>query len=147
MLPKASARRARSLPVREAEEQVIEITRTRHDESSEPDADGMVEWAYSFELFVFEEGGQSLTFRRYLEIPGDAENASLLRRPSWKELAGHADFLAEALRHLCRVEGVTVFSTLDEHGYVPLEEAIVATPSLTAVERRRLLDAWDRRRA
>ena len=61
----------------------MNVAKEHHEERSERDERGMLEWEYVYDVYTFSEGTLELTFRQYAH---DALIATLLSPSSWAEL-------------------------------------------------------------
>ncbi|MBK7146468.1 MAG: hypothetical protein IPH76_15130 [Xanthomonadales bacterium] len=50
----------------------MRVDRTRHIDSSEPDASGMLDYYYEYDIYRFVEGAECLVARSYTDSPQEA---------------------------------------------------------------------------
>ncbi|MGH8446674.1 MAG: hypothetical protein ACREVL_15485 [Solimonas sp.] len=100
----------------------MKVETSHHIDASEPDADGMHEWHYEYELYRFSDGGVSLVARSYVEEPEQAHfiNADVggaARLITKRELT--QPLFVEALAYLRRA-GKTRIELLGVEGYTSI---------------------------
>jgi hypothetical protein len=100
----------------------MDVTKEHHEERSEPDERGMLEWEYVYDMYTFSEGEAELKFRRYVE---DAGTATLMSPSKWSQLVGYQRLLAAAARHLHTREGIVSIHAYHpvRGAYAPFEDA------------------------
>ena len=81
----------------------MQVSSTHHIDASEPDADGDYEYYYEYDIFVFTEGGLSLTARSYSDESSQAslmglEQAGKHRALEYKDLK--RPLVQQAVDHL-----------------------------------------------
>jgi hypothetical protein len=100
----------------------MKVETSHHLDASEPDADGMYEWHYEFDLYRFSDGGVTFVARSYVEEPEQAHfiNADVdgkARLITEHELA--QPLFVAALAYLREI-GKTRIELLGAKGYAPL---------------------------
>jgi hypothetical protein len=100
----------------------MKISKVHHEERSEPDERGKLEWEYVYDVYTFSDLDVELRFRRYSD---EATIATLMSPPSWSQLVGHQQLLGSAVRYLRGGEGIDlVHAYHPELGYPrPFDEA------------------------
>ncbi len=96
----------------------MRVDRSRHVDSSEPDASGMGDYHYEYDIYRFVEGIECLVARSYTDSPQEAHflawELGSLRRPLQRsDFAKPVVFAAEAF---LRSEGKIELNWLDEQG-------------------------------
>ncbi|MBK6726372.1 MAG: hypothetical protein IPG63_03790 [Xanthomonadales bacterium] len=96
----------------------MRVDRTRHIDSSEPDASGMLDYYYEYDIYRFVEGAECLVARSYTDSPQEAhflrwELGSQQRSLQRSDFARPVAFAAEAF---LRSEGKIELKWLGEQG-------------------------------
>ena len=100
----------------------MEVIKTHHVDASEPDANGLHDYYYEYDLYAFSEGDLSYVARRYCDEPGQARFLNKRTGQDWRLLEA-SDFntamFAEATACL-RQEGAKQIQVLGKQGYFPV---------------------------
>jgi hypothetical protein len=89
----------------------VNVSKEHHEDRSEPDDAGLVDWVYTYNSYTFCDSDMTLRFCQYADEPGVAT----FRYPiNWSQLVGWRHLLGLAVEYLRAHEGIAAI-----HAYHP----------------------------